>query len=443
MKPNFIKEIKVKKLFGHYNYNIKIPSIKNKEISSMSLLYGDNGTGKTTILNLIFHLLSTAHNRGHRTFIAKVPLNRFSIKFMNNTKISIIRKNSTLTGSYIIELSEDKTAPISAKVKVEEVENRVISESLTNKFYELYEKVERLKLSIFFLGDDRDLQSDKYIFRVEEDRYERLLSPGHRRRLIPPSEDLRDISLRQSLERTENWIRTQLIQQASQGEADAQNIYVNIVENINKIGIKLPKDLKEEREPLIQAMKELEKRIRLFTEFGLILRINFRQLIKHVTNTKRALFPYVAPVVRSFIDSQKARLDALEKFNNLLNQFVKLINGFFFDKKIRLQVREGISIFSDSGERIKPEFLSSGEKQLLLLLFNVLTSRDVASLFIIDEPELSLNIKWQRRLIDALFTITYGSHCQFLLATHSIELLTKHRSKTIKLDPKEKFDNYE
>jgi ABC-type glutathione transport system ATPase component len=60
---------------------------------------------------------------------------------------------------------------------------------------------------------------------------------------------------------------------------------------------------------------------------------------------------------------------------------------------------------------------------------------DTSSIFIVDEPEISLNVKWQRRLIDALTDITSGSQCQFLFATHSIEILTKHRDQVIKLNP--------
>jgi len=105
-------------------------------------------------------------------------------------------------------------------------------------------------------------------------------------------------------------------------------------------------------------------------------------------------------------------------------------------KKIELSAGQGISIITDSGDRLRPMNLSSGEKQLLLLFCNILTSTsNPHSLFIIDEPELSLNVKWQRRLIDNLIDITRESQCQFLMATHSLELLSKHRSQTIQLSP--------
>ena len=70
--------------------------------------------------------------------------------------------------------------------------------------------------------------------------------------------------------------------------------------------------------------------------------------------------------------------------------------------------------------------LSSGEKQLLLLFCNIITAREQASIFIIDEPELSLNVVWQRKLVNALLAFSEGSSIQLILASHSIELLTQY-----------------
>ena len=45
---------------------------------------------------------------------------------------------------------------------------------------------------------------------------------------------------------------------------------------------------------------------------------------------------------------------------------------------------------------------------------------------LIDEPELSLNIKWQRALVDELMNLVAGSEMQIIMATHSIELVAQH-----------------
>jgi predicted ATP-dependent endonuclease of OLD family len=56
--------------------------------------------------------------------------------------------------------------------------------------------------------------------------------------------------------------------------------------------------------------------------------------------------------------------------------------------------------------------------------------------FIIDEPELSLNIKWQRKLIDALQELVASARVQFVFASHSIEFLSEHLDNVVTLSPK-------
>ena len=68
-----------------------------------------------------------------------------------------------------------------------------------------------------------------------------------------------------------------------------------------------------------------------------------------------------------------------------------------------------------------------------MLFCNLLVSRQHPSLFLIDEPELSLNIKWQRKLVPALLSMTEASQIQLLMATHSIELLSSYRERVMRL----------
>lgn len=58
----------------------------------------------------------------------------------------------------------------------------------------------------------------------------------------------------------------------------------------------------------------------------------------------------------------------------------------------------------------------------------------VNSVLIIDEPELSLNIKWQRLLLSALLDIVSGGGVQFVFATHSIDLIGEHLNHMLKLE---------
>ena len=114
--------------------------------------------------------------------------------------------------------------------------------------------------------------------------------------------------------------------------------------------------------------------------------------------------------------------------------FVDNLNNYFNNKTISYTVKTGFIINQKITEdKIEFRDLSSGEKQLVLLFCNIILASAKASIFIIDEPEISLNIKWQRSLLDTLLNLVSKNHVQFIIATHSIELLTKHNENVKKL----------
>ena len=70
-KPTFfIKRIHVAKLFGLYTYDLSVADSTKTNLSRLLILYGDNGSGKTTILKLLFNLLGFEQGRGQKTFLA-------------------------------------------------------------------------------------------------------------------------------------------------------------------------------------------------------------------------------------------------------------------------------------------------------------------------------------------------------------------------------------
>jgi len=79
--------------------------------------------------------------------------------------------------------------------------------------------------------------------------------------------------------------------------------------------------------------------------------------------------------------------------------------------------------------------LSSGEKQILVVLTHLAFLAVDESIFIIDEPELSLHITWQRHFIDAIRELR-GAHCQIVLATHAPEIAGRARDKAQILMPR-------
>ena len=74
-----------------------------------------------------------------------------------------------------------------------------------------------------------------------------------------------------------------------------------------------------------------------------------------------------------------------------------------------------------AGKGLSLSALSSGEKQLLKIL--VATVNAGASVILVDEPELSMHVDWQRRLIPSMRTL--NPLAQLIVATHSPEIMAE------------------
>ena len=90
-----------------------------------------------------------------------------------------------------------------------------------------------------------------------------------------------------------------------------------------------------------------------------------------------------------------------------------------------------LKIESSSPSELNPFILSSGEKQILILLTQALLRVDEPVVYIADEPELSLHVLWQEKLLESL--VSLSGQIQVIVATHSPDIVGKFRDKVIKL----------
>ena len=133
------------------------------------------------------------------------------------------------------------------------------------------------------------------------------------------------------------------------------------------------------------------------------------------------------PKIHSFSDYRLKMLNnpsSLKKLQKRIDTFFALIDDFFLPsgKKIAIDKKSNDIHFSlnDSCDLIHIEQLSSGEKQLLLILFTVFLQEDKPSILLMDEPETSLHIQWQSQLIEAIQHL--NPNCQQIITTHSPSL---------------------
>lgn len=73
--------------------------------------------------------------------------------------------------------------------------------------------------------------------------------------------------------------------------------------------------------------------------------------------------------------------------------------------------------FEQYGETLSPYVLSSGEKQILVIMLTALVQENKHSVILMDEPEISLHIEWQQQLVSIIRTL--NPNAQIILCTHS------------------------
>ncbi|WP_133153049.1 AAA family ATPase, partial [Vibrio splendidus] len=105
----------------------------------------------------------------------------------------------------------------------------------------------------------------------------------------------------------------------------------------------------------------------------------------------------------------------------------------YTNKRIIVNSTGEVIILVNEKHKVKIEYLSSGEMQLLIIISNMIfcKNQNKGMIIIVDEPEISLHIRWQEILISTLRTIQKDA--QLIFATHSPDIISENESYCIPL----------
>ena len=459
-----LTEIHVVGLFGRYSYDLIVP--KGAAGGRLMLLHGDNGAGKTTILSLLWNLLSHADQRGHKTKIARTPFVEFHVDFSDGSRISVT-KIADLVGSFDItitkgvelshaaryEVDADMAVPRSqfgsnvrayttarTRMRVQAttgalplpgLEDSPLESQLAN--FDAQRRIqEYLALQSFspvFLADDRNVKSDDEELeqrreRLEMSRFERNQS----------HDDLVIQELVITLSRVNVWFRDLTLSGQSSGSAGANSIYADVIG-------RLAADVRSGYQPeqsleLLHKLELIGNQSPRFERLGLVAPFPANRLVESLqailgAGDSREIL--TAQILSPYLDSVIARYSALEDAERLIRSLISLINSFLVDKQATFTPDRGLNIETDRGGALSPASLSSGERQLMMLLCTTLLASRDARLFIIDEPELSLGLDWQRQILAGLLELTATTPLQFVVATHSVEIMAAEADSMVRL----------
>jgi len=425
MKSSKIKSFSVEGLFG--THDVRIPFDED-----IKILVGENGIGKTQILNIFYYTLT-------RNFIklSEFPFDRVELSLgseiisFSKTEVieylEIIREHPliqeiiNLIGVSQFQILRDEVlkchSPSMAREFIEKhpiynhLTTIVPSKVIISTFHSELKKEKNLALNLStdvekikkFLKNEIILYFPTFR-RVEED----LRNLGYNDEEFIVNQD--DTSLMNfgmddvvaKFKEIEETIKNLLSEGLAQFTADILNIVAD--------------DFPPSSEELLNKINEQDIEI-LLARVGNQLPPKQKDAVKSVVTNKQLKNPLSGYLLQKLIEiyeKQKKLDDSVKRFRDVCNKYLIEKKVFFDESRIRIFVKSELS-----GEEIELSKLSSGEKQIIYIFSKIYLIDDEQQRFLVlfDETELSLSILWQRELLPDIIN---SDKCDFLLAvTHS------------------------
>ncbi|HEJ2571811.1 TPA: ATP-binding protein [Pseudomonas aeruginosa] len=112
--------------------------------------------------------------------------------------------------------------------------------------------------------------------------------------------------------------------------------------------------------------------------------------------------------------------------------FLEILNRLLLKKIISINERNELVIKTDSGKTLRPSQLSSGEKQIIVILGEALLQEGQNFIYMADEPEISLHVAWQESLAKNIKNLNPAA--QIVFATHSPDIVGPDQDRLIHMD---------
>lgn len=384
----------------------------------VNIIIGKNGTGKTTFMNILHAVLTVDTTELVENDFESVTITLSKEEDKRTIQVQKLEDDPYPEVEY--NISEQKK-----RFRLRSTDERRMHHTMRRKILEesleirndLEALVSVASLSVYRLRND-----DEYEVK---DRYgPRIISPVDYR-LSQALQGLTQfqLELAEQASGISGRLQADVLASILYGEEDATDTKYHQFD-FNK---------DEEREDLISAYKQLNS----FNE-GIDSKIDFHvnsiddvvQKIKEDEQPSQQgdrqtinIKPLEAlRKTRRIIDlSLKAKEKTREVYSQL-ELFLEIIKEFISEKNFEFS--SGRLVISSDYGQIDHTRLSSGEKQLIILLVEALLQNQRPHIFLADEPELSLHIEWQREIIPAVRQI--NPNAQVIVATHSPEVASQY-----------------
>jgi predicted ATP-binding protein involved in virulence len=418
-----VESIKIENLFEIFNYDIQYPKDE-----SVLIITGPNGFGKTQVLNIIYNLFNRKF-----IFFQKLIFDKITVFLNDNISIEILKTeilNKKKSQLHIIFKQGDT-----------EIENYLYNSEVDNNHLRKFEHI----LPISRIDDDswinhrneQVLSLEDILEEFSNDLPQDFINSIHKIETKEANKILNSIDV--------HLIREQrLFKKVSSHERHysrhdrVQNI---MTETIQTYSDELKNLINEKTQQSYSISQGLDSSYpnRLITEKKKVSKEDYDNRFASLTSkqeklTKNGLYESKQEFLGYSEDDSKALLvylndleqkltvfdDLLEKlelFTNILNE-----RRFTF-KSIHINRDKGFYFKTTKGKDLELNQLSSGEQHEVVLLYELIFKTKPSILVLIDEPEISLHITWQKEFLDDLLRIIKIQNFQVLIATHSPSII--------------------
>ncbi len=426
-----IKEIEIKGLFDMFDHSIKL---NDKE--HLTIIYGINGIGKT----MLFKILDSFFNRKFSKLV-NYPFKQLKIYYDNGIYFNIKNnKSSFIIEYYHDELNEkydiDQYKTIDEKFK-REISRHLSVERIGEDEY-LVPSTNKILSTEEVINRFSDILPDYTLKKPKQEELKKIISQTNlyfieTQRLIKfESNIFQDISGEYESHKTETV--KNYSEELSQLIQSKHSEYAKLSEKLElSLGRRLINrkvqpfssntELKEEN-------KKLEEKRSRLKSVGLFEDIKDEQFAipNEIDDTTRA-------ILSVNIKDMKEKLKIFDEFYDRLNIFLDILNNKRFSyKKISIHPKKGFVFTNDNGKELKVTELSSGEQHEIVLLYELLFKVPENSLVLIDEPEISLHVAWQKEFLDDMAEVVKIRNFDILIATHSPSIIDDNWHLTVELE---------
>lgn len=147
-------------------------------------------------------------------------------------------------------------------------------------------------------------------------------------------------------------------------------------------------------------------------------------------------------VLNLYVKDTNEKLSSFDSIYEKINTFVEILNRKLIFKEVKVSSRRGFYFIrmvngsegSDDKEKLLSlSKLSSGEQHQVVLLYQLIFNTEPNTLVLIDEPEISLHVVWQKQFMEDLTEVSKINNIKSIIATHSPQIIGDKWDSTIDL----------